>query len=251
MRTLVIIPAFNEEDCLAEVLAGLRAHTPDLDVVVVNDGSADHTAAVARAAGVAVVSLPYNLGVGGAMRCGFRYALRLGYDRAVQIDADGQHDPVDVIRLLAELDAGADLVIGSRFAATPEGERHRYEVGRTRRTAMAVLRRAVKVVSGREFTDVSSGFRAFSRPMLELFAASYSVDYLADTVEALLMAVRSGMRVVEVPVRMRLRAGGEPSTRNVKLVYHYVRLLVVVVTSVTRHHRRSHEEGSSWSPSPT
>jgi hypothetical protein len=116
---------------------------------------------------------------------------------------------------------------------------------------MRVMRRAVKIVSGREFTDPSSGFRAFSRPMLELFAANYSVDYLADTVEALLTAVRSGMRVVEVPVTMRVRTGGAPSTRNVKLVYHYLRLLVVVVTSVTRRHRRPHEEGSSWSPSPT
>jgi len=247
VKTLVIMPALNEEESLPEVLAALRSQAPDLDVVVVDDGSSDGTAAVARAAGVAVVSLPYNLGVGGAMRTGFRYALRLGYDRAVQLDADGQHDPTDVMRLLAELDNGADLVVGSRFA---NGDGH-YEVGRTRRAAMGIMRRAVKVVSGREFTDASSGFRAFSRPMLELFAANYSVDYLADTVEALLTAVRSGMRVVEVPVTMRVRAGGAPSTRNVKLAYHYLRLLVVVVTSVTRRHRRPHEEGSSWSPSPT
>jgi glycosyltransferase involved in cell wall biosynthesis len=249
VKTLVIIPALDEEQTLPAVLAGLRAEAPDLDVVVIDDGSKDRTAEVARAAGVAVVSLPYNLGVGGAMRCGFRYALRLGYDRAVQLDADGQHDPVDVMRLLDELDAGADLVIGSRFADTANGER--YEMGRVRRIAMRVMRRAVKIVSGREFTDVSSGFRGFSHPMLELFAANYSVDYLADTVEALLTAVRSGMHVVEIPVQMRVRAGGAPSTRNVKLVYHYVRLLVVVVTSVTRRHRRPHEEGSSWSPSPT
>jgi glycosyltransferase involved in cell wall biosynthesis len=247
MNTLVIIPALDEEESLPDVLAALRAETPDLDVVVIDDGSRDRTAAVARDAGVAVVSLPYNLGVGGAMRTGFRYALRLGYERAVQLDADGQHDPTDVVRLLAELDAGADLVVGSRFASN-DGH---YEVGRTRQLAMRVMRRAVKIVSGREFTDPSSGFRAFSQPMLELFAANYSVDYLADTVEALLTAVRSGMRVVEVPVTMRVRAGGAPSTRNVKLVYHYLRLLVVVVTSVTRRHRRPHEEGSSWSPSPT
>ncbi|HET7653644.1 MAG TPA: glycosyltransferase family 2 protein [Acidimicrobiales bacterium] len=247
MKTLVIIPALDEEESLPGVLAALRAQTPELDVVVVDDGSKDATASVARNAGVAVVSLPYNLGVGGAMRTGFRYALRLGYERAVQLDADGQHDPTDAVRLLAELDAGADLVVGSRFA---NNDGH-YEVGRTRRAAMRVMRRAVKIVSGREFTDPSSGFRAFSRPMLELFAANYSVDYLADTVEALLTAVRSGMRVVEVPVTMRVRAGGAPSTRNVKLVYHYLRLLVVVVTSVTRRHRRPHEEGSSWSPSPT
>ena len=247
MKTLVIIPALDEEESLPGVLAALRRQMPELDIVVIDDGSKDGTASVARDAGVAVVSLPYNLGVGGAMRTGFRYALRLGYERAVQLDADGQHDPTDVVRLLAELDAGADLVVGSRFA-TNDGH---YEVGRTRRAAMRLMRRAVKVVSGREFTDPSSGFRAFSRPMLELFAANYSVDYLADTVEALLTAVRSGMRVVEVPVTMRERAGGAPSTRNVKLVYHYLRLLVVVVTSVTRRHRRPNEEGSSWSPSPT
>lgn len=245
-RTLVIIPALDEEESLPHVLAALRTELPELDVVVIDDGSTDATAQVARAGGVAVVSLPYNLGVGGAMRTGFRYALRLDYDRAVQLDADGQHDPTDVVRLLGELDAGADLVVGSRFAT---GDGH-YVVGRTRRTAMRVMRRAVRIVSGRDFTDPSSGFRAFSRPMLEVFAANYSVDYLADTVEALLTAVRSGMRVVEVPVTMRVRAGGAPSTRNVKLVYHYLRLLVVVVTSVTRRHRRP-EEGSSWSPSPT
>lgn len=226
VRTLVIIPAYNEEVALPGVLAELAEHAPHLDVVVVDDGSRDRTAAVARAAGAAVVSLPYNLGVGGAIRCGFRYAIRMGYDRAIQIDADGQHDPAEIKRLLEALDEGADLVVGSRFA-----DGGRYEVGLVRRLAMAGLRAGVRLRTGRSFTDTSSGFRGFSRRMVELFAASYPIDYLADTVEALLLACAAGMRVVEVPVRMRTRAAGLPSARRTKLLYHYLRLLVVILTA--------------------
>jgi hypothetical protein len=154
----------------------------------------------------------------------------------VQFDADGQHDAGEIPRLLAALDDGADLVIGSRFAdkSVP------YDVGRTRRLAMRVLHLGVRALSGRRFTDTSSGFRAFSRPMLERFAASYPVDYM-DSVEALLLALAAGMRVEEVPVRMRVRAAGAPSNRSFKLVYHYLRLLVVMATSAGRRSRRPSE----------
>ena len=237
MRTLVVIPAFNEEAALPEVLGGLAHHCPDLDVLVVDDGSRDATAAAARAAGVAVAVLPYNLGIGGALRTGFRYAVRHGYERAVQFDGDGQHDPAEVPLLLAALDEGADMVVGTRFAGGRDTD---YQVGTVRRTAMRLLHVGVRVLSGRDFSDTSSGFRAFSRPMLELFARQYPVDYL-DSVEALLVACNAGMRVVEVPVRMRSRVAGVPSTRNVKLVYHYVRLLVVMAASATRRSRRPSE----------
>jgi glycosyltransferase involved in cell wall biosynthesis len=235
-RTLVIIPAYNEEAALPGVLADLAARAPGLDVLVVDDGSTDRTAAVARAAGAVVARLPFNLGIGGALRAGFRYAVRRGYDRAVQFDADGQHDAGEIPRLLAALDDGADLVIGSRFAdkSVP------YDVGRTRRLAMRVLHLGVRALSGRRFTDTSSGFRAFSRPMLERFAASYPVDYM-DSVEALLLALAAGMRVEEVPVRMRVRVAGAPSNRSFKLVYHYLRLLVVMATSAGRRSRRPSE----------
>lgn len=232
-ETLVIIPAFNEEAALPSVLAGLRARFPDFDVVVVDDGSKDRTSAVARAGGAAVVTLPFNLGVGGALRTGFRYAVRNGYRRAVQLDADGQHDATEVDALLAPLGHGADLVIGSRFA-TGAGE---YHVGRSRRSAMRLMQQAVRLLSGETFSDTSSGFRAFGPGALELFADQYPIDFLSDSVEALLAALAAGLTVVEVPVHMNERAGGVPSTRRLKLVYHYLRLLVVMTATAPR--RRS------------
>ncbi len=226
---LVVIPAYNEQDALPAVLAELRRSHPEADVVVVDDGSHDRTLEVAQAGGAAALRLPYNLGIGGALRAGFRYAAQHGYRRAVQFDADGQHDPDEIDTLLAPLDEGADLVIGSRFA---EG-RTDYEVGRVRRRAMRLLGRAVRILSGQEFTDTSSGFRAFGPSALELFAADYPAEYM-ESVEALVMACTSGLHVVEVPVRMRVRAGGQPSTRNVRLVYHYSRLLLVMLLTSRR-----------------
>lgn len=222
LPTAVIIPAFNEAEALPGTLAELRAVRPDLHVVVVDDGSADHTAAVARRAGVEVLSLPYNLGIGGALRLGFRYAVEQGYERALQFDADGQHDPGEIATILAPLDAGADLVIGSRFAGRGD-----YRVGRSRGVAMRVLRALAMRLAGQRFSDTSSGFRAFSRPMLERFAVEYPIEYL-DSVEALVFACRAGYEVREVPVTMRPRAAGTASNRRFRLLYHYVRLLVVL-----------------------
>ena len=230
-RTIAIVPAYNEEAALPGVLAELRSVLPDVDVVVISDGSTDATPSVARAAGVHVAELPYNLGIGGALQTGFRFAARGGWDRAVQIDADGQHDPAEVKRLLDALDAGADLVVGSRFAAD-RGEGADYRVGRVRGGAMGAIRAGVRLLSGRRFTDTSSGFRGFSRAMIEAFAESYPSDYM-DSVEALLLALRGGFTVVEVPVSMRPRAGGQPSTRNLRLAYHMVRLVVVMVSSAS------------------
>ncbi|MBK9178120.1 MAG: glycosyltransferase family 2 protein [Acidimicrobiales bacterium] len=231
-RTLVIIPAWNEEEALPAVLADLARVVPDLDVVVIDDGSADRTAAVGRAAGATVLQLPFNLGIGGALRTGFRYAVDQGYERGVQFDADGQHDPHEIASLLASLDSGVDMAIGSRFAGKPTT----YDVGRVRRRAMGVLRFAVKQFSGQSFTDTSSGFRAFSRPVLEFFARTYPSEYM-ESVEALLLACSAGFRVAEVPVHMRGRDAGAPSTRRFRLAYHYVRLLLVIVVSAPRRRR--------------
>jgi glycosyltransferase involved in cell wall biosynthesis len=225
----VIIPAFNEEAALPAVLDELARVVPDLDIVVVDDGSRDKTAALAAAAGVAVVSLPFNLGIGGALRCGFRYALRHGYERAVQFDADGQHDATQIAALLAGLDDGADMVIGSRFAEATNS----YDVGRTRARAMGVLRFVVRQLSGQRFTDTSTGFRAFDLPVLELFGREYPAEYM-ESVEALVLALAAGFRVVEVPVQMSSRAAGQPSNRSLRLLYHYLRLLLVIVVSAGR-----------------
>jgi len=233
--TLIIIPAYNEDESLPSVLKELREQTPELDVLVISDGSTDRTTEVARAAGVAVAELPFNLGIGGALRTGFTYAVRNGYQRAVQFDADGQHDPLQVAVLLAGLDAGVDMVVGSRFA---EGGAVTYPVSRSRRAAMRLLEVLVRLSAGERFTDTSSGFRAFSRPMLDYFAETYPVEYM-DSVEALVLACNAGFRVEEVAVNMRGRTGGAPSTKRLKLVYYYVRLVVVLLVSTTSRGQRA------------
>jgi glycosyltransferase involved in cell wall biosynthesis len=231
-RTLVIIPAKDEEAALPDVLASLRAAEPGLDVVVVDDGSIDRTAAVARAAGAVVLSLPFNLGIGGALRTGFRYAVRNGYDRGVQLDADGQHDPTQIRSLLAALDDGADMAIGNRFG----GPGQTYQLSRVRAQAMGLMRFLVRQFSGTRFADTSSGFRAFNRAVLDRFARDYPAEYL-ESVEALLLACSAGFRVDEVPVKMRRRAQGAPSNGRLHQVFHYLRLLLVITVTASRRRR--------------
>jgi glycosyltransferase involved in cell wall biosynthesis len=225
-RTLIMIPAFNEEAALPGVLADL-ARAGELDVLVVDDGSVDRTSQVARAAGARVATLPFNLGIGGALRTGFRYAARQGYDCAVQFDADGQHVATEIATLRARLDDRTDVVIGTRFS----GGHQDYEVGRVRGGGMRLLRMLILLLSGNRLSDTSSGFRAFNRHAIEFFATSYPAEYM-DSVEALLLALQSGLRVCEVPVKMRERQAGLPSNRSWKLAYHYVRVLVVLASSV-------------------
>jgi glycosyltransferase involved in cell wall biosynthesis len=222
--TIVVIPAYNEEATLPAVLAELRTTRPELDVVVVDDGSTDATAAVARSAGVPCVALPFNLGIGGALRAGYRYAFEAGYERAVQFDADGQHRADQIDTLLDALDGGADLAVGSRFL---DGD---YRVSRGRGIAMGILRLGVRLQTGQRFSDTSSGFRAVGRPLLDVFAADYPVDYM-DSVETLVGVCRAGYTVAEVPTVMEERAGGLPSQRPWRLVYHYARLLVALAAA--------------------
>jgi glycosyltransferase involved in cell wall biosynthesis len=229
MRSLAIIPAYNEEEALPGTLAELRDHHPGLDVLVISDGSMDRTAEVARGAGVRVVELPFNLGIGGALRTGFLYATRHGYDAAVQFDADGQHDPTQIPKLLDAIEAGADMVVGSRFTATSA----HYDVGGARRSAMRVLQLAVRLLAGKRFSDTSSGFRAFNPRVLEFFSRNYPSEYM-ESVESLIVANLEGFDVVEVPVDMRNRAAGQPSARRLRLVYHYLRLLLVLGSSARR-----------------
>jgi glycosyltransferase involved in cell wall biosynthesis len=234
IRDLVIIPALNEAATLPAVLDQLRREVPWADVVVVDDGSSDATVTVAKAGGAIALRLPFNLGIGGALRTGFRYAVDHDYQRAVQVDADGQHDPGAVEKLFAALD-DADLVIGSRFGGAGD-----YDVGRTRRGAMRLLQFTLRLLSGRTFTDTSSGFRAFSRPLLEYFSKSYPSEYM-ESVEALIGAYYAGFRIVEVPTEMHQRAGGAPSNLRIKLVYHYVRVIVTILI----HAGRRPQNGSS------
>ncbi|MGE7432335.1 glycosyltransferase family 2 protein [Kitasatospora sp. NPDC001175] len=227
-RVLLILPAWNEADALLAVLGEIKQQLPYVETLVVDDGSTDRTAEVAAAAGSAVARLPFNLGVGGAMRLGYRYAREHGYDVAVQVDADGQHDPSYVPALLARLDE-ADLVIGARFCG--EGE---YRVHGPRRWAMALLSLILSRLTRTRLTDTTSGFRACNRPMIEFFARWYPVEYLGDTVESLVGAARCGFAVCQVPVAMRARAAGRPSASPVKAMIYLVRAGLVLLLAVIR-----------------
>ena len=237
-RALVVVPAWNEQDGIAAVLAEIAARIPGVDVLVVDDGSTDRTAEVARSTGVAeVVSLPFNIGVGGAMRTGFLHAHRSGYDAVVQVDADGQHDPADVPRLLAEVAAGTDVVIGARFAGVGD-----YRVRGLRWWAMRILARSVSRVTGTPLTDVTSGFRASSARAVALFAAEYPPEYLGDTVESLVLAARAGLSVGQVPVAMRARQVGQASQGPLLASVYLSRAVLVLGLALL--HRGSRKEGS-------
>jgi glycosyltransferase involved in cell wall biosynthesis len=226
---IVIVPALNEQETVADVVTGIRRHL-DVDVLVVDDGSTDRTAPLARAAGAIVARHPFNLGVGAALRTGFRYADAHGYDMAMQIDADGQHDPIEASNLLGVIGAGADLALGSRFA---EGSGD-YAVSGGRRVSMRLLSRIVSRRVGQPITDTTSGFRAFSRSAIELFSAQYPGAYLSDTVESLLIAHYNGLRIAEIPVSMRERLGGTASNNWIRSAYHLVRLMLVIALARTR-----------------
>lgn len=227
-RLLVVLPAWNEAEALPGVLREIAEELPGAGVLVVNDGSSDATSAVARAAGAEVLDLPFNLGVGGAMRAGFRYALAHGYDAVVQVDADGQHNPRDVPRLVERL-GDADVVIGARFAG--EGT---YRVGGPRRWAMVVLAKALSRLGRTRLTDTTSGFRAAGPRAVRLFAVHYPAEYLGDTVESLVIAMRSGLVVEQVGVSMRDRAAGQPSQRPWKAAVYLFRACLALAIALTR-----------------
>ena len=229
-RLLLVIPAWNEEESLPIVLAEIAEHLPEADVLVVNDGSTDRTSVVARDHGASVLDLPINLGVGGAMRAGYKYALRGSYDIAVQVDADGQHDPRDIRQMLAALvDQEANIVIGARFAGAGT-----YTARGPRWWAMRGLSMTLSRVAHSDLTDTTSGFKACDRRAIRLFAANYPAEYLGDTVESLVVAARSGLRIRQVGVAMRARAAGRPSHDPFKAFVFLLRALLALLIALSR-----------------
>ena len=219
-RLCVVVPAFNEGRSVFDVVRRINTSLPLAHVVVVNDGSTDDTAAQAYLAGAAVVSLPINLGIGGAVQTGYQYALRHGFEYAMQIDGDGQHDPAEAPRVLAPLfDGTADVTIGSRWLG-----RGAFESPSGRRLGMRVLAVLVRWKTGGSFTDTTSGFRAVGRRGIELFAASYPTDF--PEVGTIVLACHSGLTVAEVPVQMEPRRHGRSSIAGLGSAYYMMRVVV-------------------------
>ena len=227
-ETLIVMPAFREEGAVGDVVREVLEKLPGVGILVVDDGSPDATTEVARAAGARVATLPFNLGVGGAMRTGFRFALQNGYRNVVQVDADGQHDPSGVPALLAKLDE-YDVVMGARFAG--EGD---YAVRGPRAWAVKVLSSVLSRTAKTKLTDTTSGFKASGPRAVALFAEHYPAEYLGDTIEALVIAAKAGMRITQVPVAMRPRAAGVPSQNFVKSAAYLGRAGIALVFAYIR-----------------
>lgn len=233
---LVIVPAWNEERNVGVTVREIVAANPDYHVAVVDDGSSDSTARVAREAGATVLCLPFNLGVGGAMRTGFTYALRAGYRRAIQVDADGQHNPQDIQKVLEGLER-ADISIGARF-----GDVGDYQVRGPRKWAMGFLAAVLSRVARTKLTDVTSGFRAAGPQAIEQYVKYYPAEYLGDTVDSLVAACHAGLRVTQVPVAMRPRAHGRPSQGVVGATVYLLRSIFALLLALMRPAPRA-----SWS----
>jgi len=234
MRPLVVVPAFNEAGEIGRVIEGIRAAGPGLPVLVVDDGSTDDTAGAARRAGAVVLRLPINLGYGSALQTGYKYALREGHDCVVQLDADGQHEPADIPRLLAALECdGADVALGSRFL----GEAG-YRPGMVRRIGMRLFQGLAFLLSGARFSDVTSGYQALNRDVLEFFADErYPADY--PDADVLVMLTRAGFRIAEVPVRMYSKRGGRSMHAGLRPVYYTCKMLLSMLLMLLRHESRA------------
>jgi glycosyltransferase involved in cell wall biosynthesis len=228
LRRIAIVPAYNEEASIGRVLDELRAFDPGLDVVVVDDGSTDRTADVARAKGARVVRLPFNLGIGGAVQTGFRYAWERGFDVAVRVDGDGQHDPCELGAVLEPVLADeADIAVGSRFSG-----RNGYRSSRSRRLGIRLLAWCVSALTRQRITDPTSGFQAANRLGIRLFAADYPHDY--PEAEATVMVFKHRLRLVEVPVAMRARESGRSSITALRSVYYMVKVLLAIFVALFR-----------------
>jgi glycosyltransferase involved in cell wall biosynthesis len=237
VRTLVFIPAWNEQASIAEVIADVREALPEADILVVNDGSTDATTARARECGVPVAELPFNQGLGAALQTGYLYALREGYDFCAHLDADGQHPAAEVARLLEEVRADrADLVIGSRYTdpdADPGSDDYRPTF--SRRIGTSVFRFFLTLATRQRFTDTTSGMRAANSRVMSLFSAHYSPDFAE--IESLQLAVRQGLRVEEVPVRMLERTGGSSFLTPLRSAFFIFKGVVVLLVGQFRPRR--------------
>ena len=238
-RVIAVVPAHNEEAAIGGVVDEIRAHDTTFDVVVIDDGSADATAEVAAAHGAAVVRLPFNLGIGGAVQTGFKYALENGYRVAVRLDGDGQHDPAELGKLLEPIRSGeADIVTGSRFV-----ERNgAYRPPVSRRLGITWFAKIVSLLTRQKVTDTTSGFQALNERGIELFASDYPSDY--PEVEAIVLVFKHRLRLAERPVSMREREHGESSITFVRSVYYMLKVTLALAVAMVRKYAVPEEEAA-------
>ena len=236
MKKIAIVPAFDEQGAIGGVIDEIVAFDPQIDVLVVDDASGDSTADVARSHGATVLRLPFNLGIGGAVQAGFRYASKHDYDIAMRVDGDGQHDPSEFGPLLAVVVGGdADICVGSRFAGT-DG----FRSSATRRVGIRILARTVSLITGQRVTDTTSGFQVLNHRAIALFAEDYPHDY--PEVEAAVMVHKHRLRLVEVPVRMRERVVGRSSIRGAQTFYYMAKVMLAVLIGSLRRRATPLEE---------
>jgi glycosyltransferase involved in cell wall biosynthesis len=229
---LAVVPAYNEAGTVGAVVTSLHEHAPGFDVIVIDDGSTDDTAARALASGADVITLPFNLGIGGAVQTGFIYAREHGYDYMAQVDGDGQHDARELTKLIAAMDAEPtlDMVCGSRFVGT---ETH-YAAPLARRTGIQLFAWTLSKILGQPITDPTSGFRLYNRRAIGLFARDYPHDY--PEVEAVLMLHGSRLRLAEVPVRMYARGSGQSSITTWRSLYYMTKVSLALLVGLMRRH---------------
>ncbi len=229
-KVLVIIPAFNEEGAVGKVVEEVRIHLPHADVIVVNDGSTDLTSEKARATGATVLDLPFNLGIGGAMQTGYKFAFEKGYDIAIQVDGDGQHDPKEIPKLLKALEEKeVDMVIGSRFIGDSD-----FKSSVVRRVGISIFSRLISLIIRQKITDPTSGFRAASHRTIRLFAFDYPQDYPEP--EVLVFLHQCGLKVAEVPIGMSKRYAGESSITKLRSIYYMVKVLLAIFVDCFKKH---------------
>jgi glycosyltransferase involved in cell wall biosynthesis len=224
---LIIVPAFNEEAVLATTLEALIKDVPHNQVLVVSDGSTDRTSAIVLEKNINLLELPFNLGVGAAMRAGFQYAKENNFSKVIQFDADLQHQPKYIKTISEKLDK-FDVVIGSRFADNTD-----YKVSFIRSAGMKLLKTSVSRHIGQNLTDVTSGFRGANSKAISVFAENYPAEYLADTVESIILAYDQDLSITEIPVTMQERQGGMPSQNIFKSTLYLLRSILVIIATLT------------------
>ncbi len=227
MKTLVVVPAYNEAESMVFVLNDLKEHYPEGDIIVINDGSSDDTSSIARSSEVKVIDLPYNLGIGGAVQTGIMYALTNNYDVAIQFDGDGQHMAKEIKHIVQAVNEGADMAIGSRFQDDTG-----YSMPLSRKMGSLLFSTVMSLACRQKFTDTTSGFRAYNKKVIKLFSAYYPDDY--PEVEALIVAYKCNLNIEEVPVSMRQRGKGKSSITALRSAYYMIKVLLAIFIGLLR-----------------